>query len=81
MRLERGFVVDGKKLTDARFAAGLSLDQVASKLGCNKGNISRWERGKIVPTSVFILKMVLLYGRFDFVKREPLQAGGGKDGK
>ena len=68
MRLETGFDVDGERLTSSRMKSGLSLDEVASKLGCNKGNISRWERGKVVPTYKFILQLILLYDRHDFVK-------------
>ena len=65
------FVVDGNALTSARIEAGLSQLEVASKVGANKGNVSRWERGVVVPTYVFIIKLAMLYNRCDFVKMAP----------
>ena len=71
MRLETEFVVDGQKLTSYRLEAGMSIDEVARKVGCNKGNVSRWEQSKSIPTYCFIIQLILLYKRFDFVKRAP----------
>lgn len=69
------YIVDGGLLTDARIGCGMSMDEAASRLGCNKCNLSRWERGMFQPEERFIPKLMLLFERTDFVKER-----GGKNG-
>lgn len=59
--------IDSAKLSDARVRAGLAMSEVAEALGCNKSQISRWERGEQVPSDERILKMITLYESKDFV--------------
>jgi DNA-binding XRE family transcriptional regulator len=63
-----GFTVDGAKLTTARIEEGYSMDDVASKIGGNKSNLSRWERGIVHPSERAILKLAMLLNRGDFIK-------------
>ena len=72
----RAFTVDGAKLTALRIEAGLSMEDVASKIGGNKSNLSRWELGLIHPSERAILKLVVLLKCGDFVKE---RNGGGND--
>lgn len=62
------YIVDGGLLTEARIEAGMSMEEVASRLGCAKCNLSRWERGMFQPEERFIPKLMLLFERTDFVK-------------
>jgi transcriptional regulator with XRE-family HTH domain len=71
------FTVDGAKLTAARLEAGLSMEEVASKIGGNKSNLSRWERGIVHPSERAILKLVVLLKSGSFVRERD---GGGNDG-
>jgi DNA-binding transcriptional regulator YiaG len=64
----RAFTVDGAKLTALRIEAGLSMEEVAANLGCNKSNLSRWERGVVQPSERAILELVVLFKQCDFVK-------------
>ena len=57
--MEKAFTVDGAKLTAARLEAGLSMEEVAAKIGGNKSNLSRWERGIVHPSERAILKLVV----------------------
>ena len=66
--MNQTFTVDGAKLTAARLEAGLSMEDVASKIGGNKSNLSRWERGLFHPSEHAILQLVVLFERGDFVK-------------
>ena len=77
-RIDRGgfrtegktFTVDGAKLTAARLESGFSMEDVALELGCNKANLSRWERGLYNPPEHAILQLVVLLKRGDFVKEK-----------
>lgn len=62
-------MVDGAKLTEARIAAGLSLQDVVIALddGCNKSSVSRWEQDKMNPSDARVKKLVKLYCTDDFV--------------
>ena len=75
--MEKAFTVDGAKLTAARLEAGLSMEEVASKIGGNKSNLSRWERGLFNPSEHAILQLVVLLKSGSFVKERD---GGGNDG-
>ena len=66
--MEKAFTVDGAKLTAARLEAGLSMEDVAAKIGGNKSNLSRWERGIVHPSERAILKLVVLLKSGSFVK-------------
>ena len=46
----------------------MSMDEVSDKIGCNKSSLSRWEQGTFHPHEDYILKLVSLYCRGDFVK-------------
>jgi len=61
------YLVDGAKLSAARVAAEMSLDQVAKELGCNKSQVSRWERNSLVPSDERIQKLVKLFKTKGFV--------------
>jgi transcriptional regulator with XRE-family HTH domain len=68
LRLNNRFVVDGKKLSEARIAANLSMEDVAAALGgCNKSSVSRWEQERLVPSEERIFKMVKLFKTDAFV--------------
>jgi transcriptional regulator with XRE-family HTH domain len=60
-RPKRPVGVDGGTLTEARIRVGLSLEEVAKRLGRHRSTVSRWERGEQVPTAEDILKMMALY--------------------
>jgi transcriptional regulator with XRE-family HTH domain len=69
------YCVDGKLLTSARIESGKSLDDAVKDIGCNRGTLSRWEREIARPDERSILRLILAYKRFDFVKK----VGGGKE--
>lgn len=46
-----------------RRAKGLTLQQVASRLGCKRAAVSGWECGRFNPSSVRIPKIAKLYGK------------------
>ena len=62
--------IDGAKLSAARIAANLSIDEVAKHLNCNKSSISRWEQGKLNPAAKRVMELVILLENSDFVIRE-----------
>ena len=53
------------------------MEEVASKIGGNKSNLSRWERGIVHPSERAILKLVVLLKSGSFVRERD---GGGNDG-
>ena len=59
--------VDGAKLTAARMDANKSLEDVAKEFRCNKSSVSRWEQGTLIPSEERIMRMVMMFGRGDFV--------------
>jgi DNA-binding transcriptional regulator YiaG len=65
------YLVDGKKLTDARIAAGMSMEDVARNLGCNKSSVARWERGGLTPSEERIDKMTKMFKTWGFVIGNP----------
>lgn len=71
------YYVDGSVLTAARLEVGKSIDEVVKDIGCNKGTLSRWERGISRPREECILRLIMVYGRFDFVRK----VEGGKNGE
>lgn len=77
MRLKSSFVVDGARLTQMRVEAGMSLEDMGKRIKCNKGNLSRWERGVIKPSDPAIIRLAMIFNRGDFIS----EVGGGKNGK
>ena len=51
----------GKKLRDARNAAGLTQESAAESLGVSRQTISNWETGKTYPDIVSVIRMSDLY--------------------
>lgn len=51
----------GKKLRDARNAAGLTQESAAESLGVSRQSVSNWETGKTYPDIVSVIKMSGLY--------------------
>ncbi len=62
------FTVDGAKLTAARIAAGMSMEDMSKLIGGNKCNLSRWERGLTNPSDTNVLRLAVVLNRLDFVK-------------
>ena len=52
----------GKKLTQARKAAGLTQADVAAKLNVSRQAVSRWESGQSKPSTERLLALGELYG-------------------
>lgn len=70
MRARPGRVkIDPVRLSNARLAREMSLEEVAEALGdgCNKSSVSRWEQGVLNPSKDRVHKLVDLYGTNDFV--------------
>lgn len=51
----------GKKLKDARNAAGLTQESAAESLGVSRQTVSNWETGKTYPDIVSVIRMSGLY--------------------
>jgi len=64
-------IVDGQKLTEARIAANMRMEDIAVRLRCNKGSVSKWEQGRLVPSEERIGKLVKLLGTDSFVRWNP----------
>jgi transcriptional regulator with XRE-family HTH domain len=54
-------------MSQVRLDLAMSMDEVASKVGCNKAKISRWERGILTPSDDWIEKLIECYGTKSFV--------------
>jgi transcriptional regulator with XRE-family HTH domain len=59
--------IDGAVLSNIRIESGKSMQEVAMQVGCNKGEISKWERGMFVPSEAMIVKMAFFFRRTDFI--------------
>ena len=66
--MKNEYTVDGAKLTAARVEAGLSMEDCGKVLGCNKSNLSRWERSLVNPPERAILRLAVLLKRTDFIR-------------
>lgn len=53
----------GQILRDIRKEAGLTLTEVADRIGTNKSYISRIERGEIIPSVCVFYRIVSALGR------------------
>ena len=61
--------VDGAALTKARIAAGLSVGDVADRIPrCDKGKVSRWETGVLMPSPERLWRLVEMLGTRDFIR-------------
>lgn len=45
-----------------RGLAGFSQEYAAIKLGVTKNMVSKWERGKVLPSVIYLYKAAELYG-------------------
>ena len=52
----------GKKLRDARNAAGLTQESAAESLGVSRQTVSKWENGSADPSTTNLLALAKLYG-------------------
>lgn len=52
----------GKKLREARLAAGMTQQQLADALGCKVKDVSRWENGHVEPGVLTVKKMAQALG-------------------
>lgn len=59
--------VDGAILSDIRIKSGKSMRDVASQIGCNIGELSKWEREMFVPGEDKIIKLATFFRRADFI--------------
>jgi SOS-response transcriptional repressor LexA len=51
----------GKELIKLRNSLGKSLSQMSKEMGINKSNLSRYERGKTIPSVKFLHKIIETY--------------------
>ena len=52
----------GSRIREARGKAGLSQGELEKKLGISHGQISRWERGDVVPYSETLARIWAVLG-------------------
>ena len=52
----------GEILKEHRLDRGLTLKAIEQGTGINNGNISRWERGEVLPNIDFCVKLASFYG-------------------
>jgi len=52
----------GESLREHRLVAGISTIKLAEKIGTSHQNISRWERGEVIPSIEFCVKLADFYG-------------------
>ena len=45
-----------------RARSGLSIEEVAHRIGVNRNSVFRWESGEVEPTAANLEKLVELYG-------------------
>lgn len=61
---EAGKEYNAQILLDARRSAGLTQQELAERIGVNKGYISRVERGKTIPSAAMLYKIAAAMGFF-----------------
>lgn len=64
-------LVDGQKLSAARLKAERSLQDVADAIGCNKGDVSKWEREVMAPSEERIYRMADYLKTAEFIRPNP----------
>jgi transcriptional regulator with XRE-family HTH domain len=52
----------GEALKENRIIRGLTLKDIERDTGINNGNLSRWERGEVLPSIDFCVKLADYYG-------------------
>lgn len=52
----------GEALKYQRELAGISILELSKKIGTSHQNISRWERGEVLPSIDFCVKLADFYG-------------------
>ena len=52
----------GEALKYQRERANLSQGKLAKEIGTSQGNISRWEKGEVLPNIDFCVKLAEFYG-------------------
>lgn len=52
----------GKALKEHRLLRGLTLKEIEKETGINNGNLSRWERGEVLPNIDFCVQLANFYG-------------------
>lgn len=52
----------GDILKEHRMARGLTLKAIEKATGINNGNLSRWERGEVIPSIAFCEILADFYG-------------------
>jgi predicted transcriptional regulator len=62
------FAIDGERLTAARISAGMSLQDVANRIKCNKSSVSRWEQGTLCPSDERIFILMEMFEGGDFLR-------------
>lgn len=72
----------GEILKEHRIARGLTLKDVEKGTGINNGNLSRWERGEVIPNIDFCVRIADFYEitidellGHDFLSKEERAAG------
>jgi transcriptional regulator with XRE-family HTH domain len=66
----------GKRVQNLRTNAGLSMEQLASKLKVSKSRVNMWENGGIIPRRDMLVKVAEFFGvSTDFL------LGSGQEGK
>lgn len=51
-----------RELRGLRAGAGMTQEDLAKKLGVSNVSVSRWERGKAMPSPKYLKKMAELFG-------------------
>ena len=71
-----GEVNFGKRVQNLRTAEGLSMEQLAGKLGISKSRVNMWENGGVIPRRDMLVKVAEFFGvSTDFL------LGSGQEGK
>lgn len=52
----------GEAIKYQRELAGISILELSKKIGTSHQNISRWERGEVMPSIDFCVKLANFYG-------------------
>jgi transcriptional regulator with XRE-family HTH domain len=50
------------RLTEVRLAWGLSIREVAARIGCDEETLGKYERGKIFPKGRYLVKWAEVLG-------------------
>jgi ribosome-binding protein aMBF1 (putative translation factor) len=52
----------GENLKEQRLSRGITLKEIEKETGINNGNLSRWERGVVLPNIDFCVQLADYYG-------------------